>query len=80
MKNIEQFQNGAVLHFSQISADIYVLDNYGRTTFYKKLKFGIHADTTNLKVELLDEVDPTNRFKIDKQPIFLIRHDNEVVI
>lgn len=79
MKNIEPFQNG-VLHFSQISADIYVLDDYGRTIFYNKLKFGIHVDTTNIKVEFLNEVDPTNRLKIDKQPIFFIHHYNHVVI
>lgn len=40
-KNIEPFQNGDVLQFSQISADIYVLDDYGRTNCYNKLKFGI---------------------------------------
>lgn len=80
MKNKEPFQNGGLLHFSQISADIYLLDDYGRKTFYNKLKFGIHADTTYIKVEFLNEVDPTNQFKIDKQPIFLIHHDNDVVV
>lgn len=59
--HIQQFQNGGILNFNQLSAILFVSrrsHDHGRTTFSNELKFSIQADiTVVIKVEFVGEVD-----------------------
>lgn len=40
------------------------LDDYDRTVSLNDLQFGIQANTTNINIEFVYEVDPLSRFKM----------------